>query len=147
MSRPPRTYKTRSWPADHKALIARNEILRTSKRVGWTIWRRWSGYYRRRRVETKMHCVKLLGWFLTDRDFDRQIAEFQVRVAILNCHGTARKIDLLEQPTEQTGPGSRRHLSENGNVDQPRQGRQLCSAANIYEATGSTGRIVSPGSF
>lgn len=34
--------------------------------------------------ETKMHCVKLLGQRLMARDFDRQVAEFQVRVAVLN---------------------------------------------------------------
>jgi hypothetical protein len=31
-----------------------------------------------------MHCVKLPGQRLTSRDFDRQIAEFQARVAVLN---------------------------------------------------------------
>ena len=31
-----------------------------------------------------MHCVKPLGQRLAARDFDRQVAEFQVRVAILN---------------------------------------------------------------
>ena len=69
---------------DTLGAIARNEILRTSKRVGRTIWRRWSGYHRRSRAETKMHCVKLLGQRLSARDFDRQVAEFQVRVAVLN---------------------------------------------------------------
>ena len=44
----------------------------------------WSGYHRRSRVETKMHCVKLLGQRLAERDFDRQGAQFQVCVAILN---------------------------------------------------------------
>lgn len=62
----------------------RNEILRTSKRVGRTIWRRWSGYHRRSRAKIKMHCVKLLGQRLMARDFDRQVAEFHVRVAVLN---------------------------------------------------------------
>ena len=37
-------------------------------------------YHRRSRVETKMHCVKLPGQRLAARDFDRQVAEFQVRV-------------------------------------------------------------------
>jgi hypothetical protein len=32
----------------------------------------------------EMHCVKLLGQRLSARDFDRQVAEFQVRVAVLN---------------------------------------------------------------
>ncbi len=31
-----------------------------------------------------MHCVKLPGQRLMARDFDRQVAEVQVRVAILN---------------------------------------------------------------
>ncbi len=31
-----------------------------------------------------MPCVKLLGQRLSARDFDRQVAEFQVRVAVLN---------------------------------------------------------------
>ena len=31
-----------------------------------------------------MHSVKLLGQRLMARDFDRQVAEFQIRVAVLN---------------------------------------------------------------
>ncbi len=31
-----------------------------------------------------MHCVKLPGQRLTLRDFDRQVAEFQIRVAVRN---------------------------------------------------------------
>ena len=31
-----------------------------------------------------MNCVKLLGQRLTARDFDRQVAEVQIRVAVLN---------------------------------------------------------------
>jgi len=31
-----------------------------------------------------MHCVKLLGQRLSARDFDRQVVEFQIRVAVLN---------------------------------------------------------------
>lgn len=52
--------------------------------LGRTIWRRRSGYYRRSRIETKMHCVKLLGGRLTAGDFDRKVAEFEIRVAVLN---------------------------------------------------------------
>ena len=43
-----------------------------------------AGYLRRSRIETKMHCVTLLGQRLATRDFDRQVAELQVRVAVLN---------------------------------------------------------------
>lgn len=31
-----------------------------------------------------MHCLKLLGQRLSARDFDRQVAEIQIRAAILN---------------------------------------------------------------
>jgi hypothetical protein len=31
-----------------------------------------------------MHCVKLLGQRVAARDFDRQVAEFQLSVAVLN---------------------------------------------------------------
>ena len=80
---PPRK-NARPWKPDTAGAIDRNDILRTSKRVGRTIWRRLSGYHRRSRAETKMHCLKLLGQRLSARDFDRQVAEFQVRVAVLN---------------------------------------------------------------
>ena len=80
---PPRR-NAKPWKPDTAGAVARNEALRTSRRLGRTIWRRWSGYHRRSRAETKMHCVKLLGQRLSARDFDRQVAEFQVRVAVLN---------------------------------------------------------------
>jgi len=31
-----------------------------------------------------MHCVKLLGQRLMARNFDRQVAEVQVRIAVMN---------------------------------------------------------------
>ena len=62
----------------------RNEILRTSKHLGRTLWRTSSDYHRRSRVETKMNCVKLLGQKLMSRDFDRQVAEVQIRAAVMN---------------------------------------------------------------
>lgn len=80
---PPRR-NAKPWKADSAGAFARNEALRVSKYLGRALWRRWSGYHRRSRVETKMHCVKLLGQRLMARDFDRQVAEFQVRVAVLN---------------------------------------------------------------
>ena len=42
-----------------------------------------------------MHCVKLLGKRLMARDFDRQVAEFQVLVAVLNGF-TALDIPITE---------------------------------------------------
>ena len=80
---PPRK-NAKPWKAITAGAVARNDALRASKYLGRALWRRWSGYHRRSRVETKMHCVKLLGQRLMARDFDRQVAEFQVRVAVLN---------------------------------------------------------------
>jgi Transposase DDE domain len=80
---PPRR-NARPWKTVTAGAVARNEALRASKYLGRALWRRWSGYHRRSRVETKMHCVKLLVQRLMARGFDRQVAEFQVRVAVLN---------------------------------------------------------------
>ena len=79
---PPRK-NAQFWKPDTAGSIARNETLRISKRVGRTIWPRWSGYHRRSGVETKMHCVKRLGQRLSAGGFDRQVAEFHIRVI---CH-------------------------------------------------------------
>ena len=80
---PPRK-NAKPWKPTSAGAIARNEAVNASRYLGRAIWRRWSGYHRRSRVETKMHCVKLLGQSLMARDFDRQVAEIQVRVAVLN---------------------------------------------------------------
>ena len=70
---PPRK-NAKPWKPDTAGAIERNGALRASKRFGRTIWQRWSGYHRQSRVETKMHCLKLLGQRLMARDFDRQVA-------------------------------------------------------------------------
>ena len=80
---PPRK-NAKPWQTVTAGAVARNEALRASEYLGRALWRRWSGYHRRSRVETKMHCVKLLGQRLMARDFDRQVAEIQVRIAVLN---------------------------------------------------------------
>jgi hypothetical protein len=80
---PPRK-NAKFWKPDSAGAIARNEALRASKRLGRKIWRKWSGYHRRSRVETKMHCMKLLGQRLMAREADRQVAELQIRVAVMN---------------------------------------------------------------
>lgn len=72
------------WQKDGPGVDARNETLRAIKRLGRTIWKKWSGYHRRSLVETKMHCFKLLGHRVMARTFDRQITELKVRAVILN---------------------------------------------------------------
>ena len=80
---PPRR-NARPWKPDSAGARARNEILRALKHLGRALWRNWSGYHRRSRVETKMNSVKLLDQRLMSRDFDRQVAEVQIRAVVLN---------------------------------------------------------------
>lgn len=91
---PPRK-NAKLWNPISTGAIARNEAVNASRYLGRAIWRRWSGYHRRSRVETKMHCVKLLGQSLMARDFERQVAEIQIRVAVLNRY-TALGIPVTE---------------------------------------------------
>ena len=91
---PPRR-NAKPWKPTTAGAVARNEALRASKYLGRAIWRNWSGYHRRSRAETKMHCMKLLGQRLMARDFDRQVAEVQVRIAIMNGY-TALGIPVTE---------------------------------------------------
>lgn len=72
------------WKATQAGGLLRNEALRTCQRFGRTIWKKWSGYHRRSLVETKMFCLKRLGERVMARTFARQVAELQVRVALLN---------------------------------------------------------------
>lgn len=80
---PPRK-NARLWKPTTAGAVARNDAVCCSKYLGRALWRKLSGYHRRSRVETKMHCLKLLGQNLAARDFDRQVAEVQIRAAILN---------------------------------------------------------------
>ena len=91
---PPRK-NAKPWKPTSTGAIARNEAVRSSRYLGKTLWRRWSGYHRRSRVEAKMNCIKLLGQSLMARDFDRQVAELQVRIAVLNGY-TALGIPITE---------------------------------------------------
>jgi len=43
-----------------------------------------AGYHRRSLVETKMHCIKLLGDKLSARNFQSQVNEIHARMAVLN---------------------------------------------------------------
>lgn len=80
---PPRK-NAKPWKPTSAGAVARNEAVNASRYLGRAIWRKWSGYHRRSRVESKMNCIKLLGQSLMSRDFDRRDAEIQIRVAVLN---------------------------------------------------------------
>ena len=72
------------WKTVTAGAAARNAALGASKYLGRALWRQWSGCHRRACVQSQMQWVKLLGQRRLARDFDRQVAEFQVRVAVLN---------------------------------------------------------------
>ena len=57
---PPRK-NAKPWKPTTAGAISRNEAVNASRYLGRAIWRRWSGYHRRSRVERKMQCVKLMG--------------------------------------------------------------------------------------
>ena len=80
---PPRK-NAKPWKGNKVHSRERNELLRTVKRFGRTLWKKWSGYHRRSLVETKMHCIKLLGDKLSARSFDSQVNEVHARIAVLN---------------------------------------------------------------
>lgn len=65
------------------------------KRLGRRLWKKWSDYHRRSLVETKIHCIKLLGDKLSAGSFDSQVNEIHARIAVLN------KFTELGQPHTQ----------------------------------------------
>ncbi len=94
---PPRK-NVKPWKDTKSSSLERNELLRTVTRLGRTLWKKWSGYHRRSLVETKMHCIKLLGDKLSARSLDSQVNEIHARVAVLN------RITELGRPLTQVRP-------------------------------------------
>jgi hypothetical protein len=74
----------RAWKEDSPAAIARNDILRTTRYLGPALWRKWAEYHVRSRIEARMNCLKVFGERIMSRDPDRQTAEIQTRIAIMN---------------------------------------------------------------
>jgi len=93
---PPRK-NAQLWKPTTAGAIARNEAVRACKYLGRALWRKLTDYHRRSRAETNplmvckqttagqwMNRLKLFGERIMARDFDRQVAELQVRIAVLN---------------------------------------------------------------
>ena len=80
---PPRR-SGKPWKKRTIGATERNETLRAIKHLGRRLWKRWSGYHRRSLAETAMSRLKRLGERLAARDPARQVAEVQIRCAILN---------------------------------------------------------------
>jgi hypothetical protein len=80
---PPRK-NAKPWKDKQARSIERNELLKTVKRLGRVLWKKWSGYHRRSLAETKMDCIKLLGDKLRARRFPSQVNKIHAGVAVLN---------------------------------------------------------------
>ncbi|MDB6177446.1 IS5 family transposase [Paracoccus sp. Z330] len=81
----------RAWKPDCPAAISRNDILKATGRLGHSIWKKWGGYHARSRVEAQMNRLKLCGERIMSRDPDRQTAEIQIRIVIMNrCSALGR---------------------------------------------------------
>ena len=69
-----------TWGNDHP----RDALLAAIQSKGRAGWKEDSGYHRRSIAENMMYRLKQLGDHLFSREFDRQVAESYVRVAIIN---------------------------------------------------------------
>ena len=69
--------------------------MRAIKRFGRRLWKQWSGYHRRSLAETAMSRLKRLGERLAARDPARQVAEVQIRCAILNTFNSLGMPDTV----------------------------------------------------
>lgn len=84
----------RLWKEDCPAAKARNDILRATQRFGRAIWKRWSGYHARSRIEARMRCLKAFGEKIASRDPDRQTAEIHIRIALMNRFNVLGKAEI-----------------------------------------------------
>jgi hypothetical protein len=82
---PPRR-NGKPWKTRTAGAGERNETLRAVRHLGRRLWKRWSGYHRRSLAETAISRLKRLGERLAAHDPARQVAEVQVRCAIINTY-------------------------------------------------------------
>ena len=74
-----------------------NDILRATRHLGRAIWKNWSAYHIRRRIEAnplvvcrqttagrRMRDLKSFGDRIASRDPDRQTAKIHIRIARMN---------------------------------------------------------------
>ncbi len=85
----------RASKEDCPAAKARNETLRATRRYGRSFWKRWTGYHARYRAEARMRCLKAFGERIAARDPDRQIAEINIRVALMNRFNALGAADIV----------------------------------------------------
>jgi len=58
-------------------------------------WKRSVGYHVRSRVEARMNCLKAFGERIASCDPDRQTAEIQIRLAIMNRYNALGTVEII----------------------------------------------------
>jgi hypothetical protein len=90
----------------------RNEALKACHRLGYAIWKPWSGYHRiSLGGDQDAHGFKRLGERVMARTFERQVVELYVRVALLNRFtqlGRPTTLPVLAMAQLRLGLGSSR---------------------------------------
>jgi len=84
----------RAWKKDCPAARVRNDILHQTRHLGRANWKRSVGYHVRSRVEARMNCLKAFGERIASRDPDRQTAEIQIRIAIMNSYNALGRAEI-----------------------------------------------------
>jgi hypothetical protein len=74
----------RPWTESRAVVQARNEILRATRKLGRSIWKKRNSYHRRSLVKTQTGCFKRLGERVMARNFERQVTELQIPASILH---------------------------------------------------------------
>lgn len=101
----PDLHKRSAMERGRPAAIARNETLRAARHYGWAFWKRWTGYLAQSRIEAKLRCLKTFEERIAARAPDRQTAEIQIRVALMNRFFALRIVEIIRVTSQQRGEG------------------------------------------
>lgn len=91
---PPRR-NAKPWKPTSARATARNKAVKVQRYLCRTVWRRWRGYHRQSRAEPKMHFISLISQSLRATDFERQVANMQICITVLNRY-TALGVPVTE---------------------------------------------------
>ncbi len=107
----------RLWREDCPAAVARNAILRDVREEGRAVRKRRNGYNVRSRVEAKQRCLKVTGDRIAAKDPNRQTAEIDMRVALMNRFNELGTADVVRMASNTKG--RRLHVSSQTNATMP----------------------------
>lgn len=73
----------------------RSDTLRATRHYGRAFRKHWTGYHARSRIEAKMRCLKAFGERIATRDPNRQTAEIQIRISLINRFNTLGTAEIV----------------------------------------------------